>query len=169
MSRFKELKDLLIKSQLTIAVAESLTCGLVQSKIGEISGASRFLEGGITTYNLEQKVKFLCVDEFHAKSVNCVSKTVACEMATNVSRVFGSNIGIGTTDYAESYPEMSIETPFGYYAIYINLKGSEPPELISNKIEVNGLDRNLTRQYFADTVLSRLILVLKERVGAVGQ
>lgn len=169
MSRFTELKELLLNQQLTIAVAESLTCGLVQSKIGEISGASGFLEGGITTYNLEQKVKFLCVDEFHAKSVNCVSKTVACEMAKNVSRIFESNIGIGTTGYAEPYPEMSIETPFGFYAIYINLKGAEPPKLISNKIEVNGLDRNLTRHYFADTVLSRLILVLKERVGDIGQ
>lgn len=135
-------------------------------KIGEISGASGFLEGGITSYNIHQKVRFLSVDEYHAASVNCVSKQVASEMATNVSRIFGSNIGIGTTGYAEAYPEEKVGMPFGYYAIYLNLKTTEPPELISNKIQVNGLDRNLTRHYFADTVLSRLILELRERVMA---
>lgn len=165
MSRFLELKDLMVNNKLTIAVAESLTCGLVQAKIGEISGASYFLEGGITAYNIHQKVRFLSVDEYHADSVNCVSKQVASEMATNVSRIFGSNIGIGTTGYAEAYPKKNVETPYGYYAIYLNLKNGEEPELISNKIQVNGLDRNLTRHYFADTVLSRLILELKERLG----
>lgn len=165
MSRFAELKDLLTNNKLTIAVAESLTCGLVQSKIGEISGASGFLEGGITTYNLEQKVKFLCVDEFHAKSVNCVSQQVATEMATNVSRIFGSNIGIGTTGYAEPYPEAEVKIPFGFYAIYLNLKTNESPALVTNKIQVRGLDRNLTRHYFADMVLSRLILELGERLS----
>ncbi len=163
MSRFAELKDLLVNNQLTIAVAESLTCGLVQSKIGEISGASGFLEGGITAYNLKQKVKFLCVDEYHAKSVNCVSQTVASEMATNVSRIFGANIGIGTTGYAEPYPEENVQRPFGFYAIYLDLKSEEKPILIGNKVQVNGLDRNLTRQYFADAVLGRLILLLKEQ------
>lgn len=169
MSRFSELKELLIKNQLTVAVAESLTCGLVQSKIGEISGASGFLEGGITAYNLEQKVKLLSVDEYHAKSVNCVSQTVANEMATHVSRVFGANIGLGTTGYAEPYPEENVKTPYGFYAIYLNWKSDEEPEIISSKIQVNGLDRNLTRNYFADAVLSRLILVLKEKFAGKDQ
>ncbi|MDW3193487.1 MAG: CinA family protein [Cytophagales bacterium] len=164
MTRFAELKDLLIGNKLTIAVAESLTCGLVQAKLGEISGASGFLEGGITTYNLEQKVKFLCVDEFHAQSVNCVSKKVAIEMATHVSRIFGSNIGIGTTGYAEPYPEEEVTIPYCFYALYLHLKPSESPTVIANKIQIGGLDRNLTRHYFADTVLSRLILELRERV-----
>jgi len=38
-----ELKDLMLRpSRLTLAVAESLTCGRVQARVGTISGARSF-------------------------------------------------------------------------------------------------------------------------------
>ena len=49
-----ELKQLmLMKPQLTLSVAESLTCGRIQARVGEISGASEFFLGGITAYTLD--------------------------------------------------------------------------------------------------------------------
>ena len=45
----RDLKSLLLrKPRWSLAVAESLTCGHVQARVGEISGASNFFQGGIT-------------------------------------------------------------------------------------------------------------------------
>ena len=58
-----DLKNLMLREpRLTLAVAESLTCGRLQARIGAISGASEFFLGGMTAYSLEQKVRHLGVD-----------------------------------------------------------------------------------------------------------
>ncbi|MDB6126431.1 MAG: damage-inducible protein CinA, partial [Verrucomicrobia bacterium] len=82
-----ELKPLMLqKPRLTLAVAESLTCGQVQARIGAISGASEFFLGGITAYTLDAKVKHLGVKRAPAKRVDCVSANVAREMARGACR-----------------------------------------------------------------------------------
>ena len=70
----------------TIAVAESVTCGLLQAAIGTANDARHFYQGGITAYNLAQKYRHLCVEPVHAMKVNCVSQEVAAEMAINVCK-----------------------------------------------------------------------------------
>ena len=73
-----ELKELLLREpRLTLAVAESLTCGNVQAHIGRVSGASNFFLGGITAYTLAQKVRHLGVDHDRAAVANCVSGEIA--------------------------------------------------------------------------------------------
>jgi len=84
-------------------VAESLTCGRVQARIGQISGASEFFLGGITTYSLDQKVRHLGVDRAGASAVNSVSAAVAEQMARGVCALFGSELGLATTGYAEPF------------------------------------------------------------------
>jgi hypothetical protein len=83
MTRGKtELKDLMLASPpLTLAAAESLTCGRVQARVGEISGASLFFRGGLTAYTLDEKVRHLGVNRAAARRVNAVSAEVAAQMA----------------------------------------------------------------------------------------
>jgi nicotinamide mononucleotide (NMN) deamidase PncC len=60
----RELPELLLREpRLTLAVAESVTAGHVQSRVAAVSGASGFFLGGVTAYSLEQKVKLLGVDQ----------------------------------------------------------------------------------------------------------
>src|ERR1039458_8239901 len=74
----QELKKLLLREpRRTLAVAESITCGHLQARIGAISGASEFFLGGITAYTLDEKVKHLGVKRAAAKAVNSVSAEVA--------------------------------------------------------------------------------------------
>jgi len=81
MSPARELKRLLLpKPSLTVAVAESLTCGHVQAAIGAVPGASGYFLGGITAYTVAEKVRHLGVDRRHAQAVNGVSQRVAVEM-----------------------------------------------------------------------------------------
>ena len=61
------LKKLIVGvPRLTLAAAESLTCGRVAARIGAESGASNYFLGSVTAYTLEQKVKLLGVNRAHA-------------------------------------------------------------------------------------------------------
>jgi nicotinamide-nucleotide amidase len=113
-----ELKELLLREpRLTLAVAESLTCGSVQAHIGRISGASNFFLGGITAYTLEQKVKHLGVVRESAAAVNCVSAEVAEQMARGATTLFGADIALATTGYAEPSPEMDVRVAYAWWAL----------------------------------------------------
>lgn len=120
----RELKRLMLEAPaLTLAVAESMTCGQVQAAIGAISGASDFFLGGITAYTLDQKVKHLGVNRTTARKVNCVSAEVAGEMARGACVLFGSDLGVATTGYAEPAPEEGVTEPFAWWAIAHRRRG----------------------------------------------
>jgi len=63
-----------------VATGESVTVGYLQALIASVSGASNFFLGGITAYNIDQKVELLGVDRMQAKQVDCVSPQVAAQM-----------------------------------------------------------------------------------------
>lgn len=114
------LKDLLLREpRWTLAVAESLTSGQVQAAIGAISGASNFFVGGVTAYSLDQKVRHLGVDRAAAEPVNSVSAHVAEQMALGVTRLFGTDVGVGTTGYAEPSPAEGVNQPFAWWAVCV--------------------------------------------------
>ncbi len=102
---------------LTIAVAESVTAGYLQVYFSRATGATRFFQGGITAYNIGQKVKHLQVERIHAQSHNAVSPQVAVQMALGACNLFNSNVGIAVTGYAAPVPEVGILEIFAYYAI----------------------------------------------------
>jgi len=112
------LKDLILgPPRRTLALAESVTCGALQLRVGRISGASAFFLGGITAYSLEQKVRHLGVDRAAAAAVNCVSAAVAEQMARGACALFGSDIGLATTGYAEPNPEWKIAAPLAWWGV----------------------------------------------------
>lgn len=102
---------------LRIAVAESLTVGRVQTELGRWSGASAYFAGGLTTYDIESKVRLLGVEPTHAGEVNAVSSRVAEEMAGGVARLFGARIGLSTTGYAEPDPARGVLEPYAWVAM----------------------------------------------------
>jgi nicotinamide-nucleotide amidase len=113
-----ELRDLMQRApDLRIAVAESITCGHLQARIGSISGASRFFLGGITTYSLEQKIRHLGVRRDIAEPVNCVSEEVARAMARGACELFGCELALATTGYAEPSVEWNVPQPFAWWAL----------------------------------------------------
>ncbi|MCU7694173.1 CinA family protein [Haoranjiania flava] len=111
-----KIKKALIASEETIAVAESVTSGLLQAALTQVTGASSYFHGGMTLYNLGQKARHLKINTIHAEACNCVSKRVAEEMALSVSEMFGSEIGLAVTGYAAPMPENGIDEIFAYSA-----------------------------------------------------
>ena len=118
MEGLHELKGLMLHApRLTLAVAESVTCGRLQARVGEISGASEFFLGGITAYTLDEKVRHLGVDRAGASACDCVSAEVAAQMARGAAALFGADLALATTGYAEPAPERGALTPMAFWAL----------------------------------------------------
>ncbi len=114
----QELKTLCLrKLALTLAVAESMTGGRVQAAITSVSGSSGYFVGGVTAYTLDQKVKHLGVKRAVAARVDCVSADVAAQMARGAARLFGADVAVATTGYAEPARERGVDEPFAFWAI----------------------------------------------------
>jgi nicotinamide-nucleotide amidase len=86
---------LLLAQGLTVAVAESLTGGLVASRLVAVPGASEWFRGGIVSYASEVKHDLLEVPEGPV-----VSEAAAVAMAANVRRLLGADVGLSTTGVA---------------------------------------------------------------------
>ncbi len=156
-----ELKSLLLqKPWLTLAVAESLTCGHVQARIGAVSGASDFFLGGITAYTLDEKVTHLGVNRAAARKVDCVSATVAREMAVGACRLFGSDLGLATTGYAEPSPEKGVTTPYAWWAL-AHVRRGRTVALKSGRVECPDASRVETQAIVAAAVLTELVEYLR--------
>jgi len=92
--------ELLKEKNMTLSVAESLTGGLVQDKITNISGSSVYFMGGMVTYSNEAKMRFLGVSAESLQKYGAVSEAVAREMAQGVRKAFGTDIAVSTTGIA---------------------------------------------------------------------
>ena len=112
-----QIGKILTDRQQTIAVAESVTAGHLQTSLSFAEKALDFFQGGITAYNIGQKTRHLGIDPMHAIANNCVSEKVAITMAKNVTSYFNSDWGIGITGYASPLPEKNIEELFSCFAI----------------------------------------------------
>jgi nicotinamide-nucleotide amidase len=157
-----ELKALMLASpRLTLAVAESLTCGHVQTRMGAISGASEFFLGGITAYSLDEKVRHLGVERTAAKRVNGVSAAVAQQMARGVCALFGSDLGLATTGYAEPSAEKGVADPFAWWALAHRRRGRFVT-VKSGRVECPGESRTDTQAIAAEAVLAELVVYLRE-------
>jgi nicotinamide-nucleotide amidase len=161
MSTAAEIKQLILhRPKLTLAAAESLTGGQVQARITSISGSSGYFLGGVTAYSLEQKVKLLGVNRAHAKAVACVSQRVAVEMAAGAAQLFGADLAVATTGYAERSPANKVRTPHAWWALCHRHRGAAV--VLSGLIEVPGADRVTVQERVAETVLAELAKYLRE-------
>lgn len=140
-----------------VAAAESLTVGRVQAELGRHSGASGYFAGGMTAYEMVAKVKLLGVDAMHAAEVNAVSERVAAEMARGVARLFGADVGVATTGYAEPDPARGVAEPFAWVAV---ARSGEAPR--TARVDGPGLGRKAMQARATAAVLR----LLAERLAA---
>lgn len=148
----KFIADYLIKRDETVAVAESVTAGLIMNLFSLTQNASQFFQGGVVAYNLGQKARHLDVEPIHAEERNCVSEQVAEQMARSVALQFCASWGIGITGYAVPVPELNISSCFALYAFVY--KGTVAS---SGCLETKLRGQFNVQQYFA----SQIVKVLK--------
>ena len=91
----KVVADLLVERDLTLGVAESLTGGLVASRLAETEGASEWFRGSIVSYHSQVKFDLLDVPE---GPVVCEEAAVA--MAVGACKALEADVGLGVTGVA---------------------------------------------------------------------
>jgi nicotinamide-nucleotide amidase len=158
------IRDHLLHDRETIAVAESVTSGHIQAALSSADQALDFFHGGITVYNLGQKVRHLKVEAIQALKCNCVSLQTSSEMAIQVCDLFSSHWGIGITGYASPVPEQGIKTVFAFYAIaykkeIISSGEIESPEQDAFSVQI--LYTNRVLEHFAGLLKTRPLLTAK--------
>jgi nicotinamide-nucleotide amidase len=89
----------------TLAVAESLTGGLVAAEITAVAGASDAFRGSVTAYATDLKRDILGVDGTLLESRGAVDPQVAAQMAVGVRKALGADWGLATTGVAGPEPQ----------------------------------------------------------------
>ena len=100
----RELIALLIARQQSIAVAESLTGGLLAGALTGVPGASAVFRGGVVAYATELKAVLLGVDRALLAAQGAVSAEVAGAMAAGVRERLRATVGAATTGVAGPDP-----------------------------------------------------------------
>ena len=140
--------DLLRARGLSLAVAESVTGGLVGARLTAIPGASEVLRGGVVAYASDVKFKLLGVPEGPV-----VTPEAAAAMATGVRRLLEADVGIATTGVAG--PTEQEDQPVG--TVFLGLALGDQAE--ATVVRLPG-DRNRIRQYGVISLLNHLRLRL---------
>jgi len=143
------IREKLIGRDEKISVAESVTSGLLQAAFASAETALKFFEGGITVYNIDQKVRHLGIDKKKGEECNCASQQTADEMATGVCRLFGTDWGISITGYATTVPESDFKL-FAYYSI---CNGHEIK--IAERIDLKDEKPEAAQLKYVDIILNR--------------
>jgi PncC family amidohydrolase len=151
----EKVAQALVKNGQTVAVAESVTAGNLQVAFSMAEGATEFFPGGMTAYNINQKVKHLKVDPVHALACNCVSEQVAKEMAREIAKLFNADWGIAITGYAAPIPEKNITELYACFAIYFREECK-----ICKTVTGKGKDPLAVRYFYSNQVLCHLLEVI---------
>ena len=139
----------------TVAVAESLTGGLVAAALTDIPGASVVVRGGVLAYWTDLKAQVLGVDEGLLARVGAVDAEVAEQMARGVRLLMGSTYGLATTGVAG--PDQVDGKPVG--TVYVAVVGLDFSRVKALSLSGNRGDVR------AQSVLAVLAL-LAEALGA---
>ena len=149
----------LTASEYSVAVAESLTGGLVSAALTDVAGASAVLRGGVLAYATDLKAAVLGVDLKLLAEVGPVAADVAEQMASGVRALMGATYGLATTGVAGPDPVGGR----GVGAVYVAVAG---PESSRVKALVLSGDRAAIR---AQSVLAALMLLAEELDARAGE
>lgn len=140
--------DLLRQHNLTVAVAESLTGGLIGARLTAIPGASDVFRGAVVCYASDVKYQMLDVPEGPV-----VNAAAAKAMASGVCNVLGSDVGLATTGVAG--PSMQENQPVGTVFLGLAINGRAE----AHHVRLPG-DRAHIRQFSVINLLNLLRLRL---------
>ena len=145
------LLKLLSQKGLSLAVAESLTGGLLADAIVSVPGASRVFAGGAVCYQTPTKSAVLGVNPLTIEQNTVVSRGVAEEMAIGVCKAFSTNCGISTTGVAGPKGEND-PAPVG--TVYVGLA-------VNGKVKALQLSLSGSREEIRRTAVSQALLEMQ--------
>jgi len=137
--------------RLTLGLAESVTGGLVASRLVNVPGASEWFRGSVVAYSSEVKFDVLDVPEGPV-----VTEEAAKAMAQGAAKVLGADVGLAVTGVAG--PTDQDGMPVGTVFLGVYLDGAAE----AVRISLPG-DRNRIREFAAISLLDLLRRRLLDR------
>ena len=154
----EQLVAALSAAGLTVAVAESLTGGLVGAALTAVPGSSAVFRGGVTPYATDLKHSLLGVDATLLATEGPVADRTARQMATGVRDRLDADCGMATTGVAGPGPQD------GHPAGQVYVAVAWPAGTASALLQLDG-DRTAVRTATVDAVLGQLLAA----VGPAGR
>jgi nicotinamide-nucleotide amidase len=139
----------------TVAVAESLTGGLVAAALTDVPGSSAAFRGGVVAYATELKAELLGVDAMMLRRHGAIYPPVAAAMAQGVRARLGATYGVATTGVAG--PASADGQPVGTAHIAVSVAD----DTVVRTIALAG-DRHEIRRLTVEHVLGLLLGRLRE-------
>ena len=155
MTLAADVVDALRSANATVAMAESLTGGLLCATLVSVSGASDVVRGAVVAYAPELKTDLLGVDAGLIAEHGTVTPEVALQMAVGARERLGATYGLSTTGVAGPGPAEG--RPAG--TVHIGI--AAPGGAWTRRLELAG-DRDTIRRDTVDTLLSWLVARLGE-------
>lgn len=146
----EKVLGILRRRNLTLAVAESCTGGMLGMRLTSVPGASDVVEGGVIAYSNGIKVAMLGVREVTLERFGAVSEEVAAEMASGVRARYSTGVGLAITGVAGPGGGTP-EKPVGTVCIAVDIEG----EVVTRRYSLIG-DRREIRQRSTQAVLGIL-------------
>jgi nicotinamide-nucleotide amidase len=146
---------LLIARGQTVAVAESLTGGMLAAALTGIPGASGAFRGGVVAYATDLKASLLGVPESLLDLHGAVHPDVAGAMAEGASCRLAATFGVATTGVAG--PDPADDQPVGTVYIAVHTAG----QVAGRALSLSG-DRQEIRLATVGHALGLLIRALRE-------
>jgi len=150
---------LLAERNMTIAVAESCTGGLVTSRLTDVPGSSRYLVSAVVAYANAAKTDFLGVPLSTLAAHGAVSAETAAAMASGIRNRSQADLGVAVTGIAGPGGG-SPEKPVGL--VYLAVADREGIEVVR---ELFGDDRLLTKARTAEAALALVRKRLLRKMG----
>ncbi len=148
------LHALLRQRQQTVAVAESLTGGLVAAALTGTPGASATFRGGLVVYATDLKATLAGVPEQLLAEVGAVHPQVALALARGVRERLSATWGIGVTGVAGPDPQDG--RPVG--TVFLAAVGPRRDGETVSELELSG-DRNSIRRQCVEHAVTLLLNV----------
>ena len=142
----------------TLAVAESITGGMLASRLIAVPGASDFFNAGYVAYSIESKVNDLGVPRRLLEEKGAVSEEAVIAMAEGARQKAGADVGLSTS--GEAGPEPA-EREVGEVFVGLAWEGGSA----HRQFKAPTLDREIVRRWSTQRALNLLRLwLLGEKV-----
>jgi nicotinamide-nucleotide amidase len=152
----KQVLDALVAAGATVAVAESLTGGLLTAALTDPPGASNAVRGGLVVYASELKATLAGVPVPLLHAEGPVSPDVAGALAAGARDRLGATYGLGLTGVAGPDPQGG--RPVG--TVYVGLAGPGGGRV--RQLALSG-DRAAIRAAAVDAALAELLAAVLAR------
>ena len=151
MQEIEQVVAFLQREELKLTTAESCTCGLMASLMGDIPGCGQVLDSGFVVYSPKAKNRVLNVDFETIERFGLTSEEVACEMAIGALNASGATLAVSNTGVADDDQEDEGGTKCYGYAL---MRG-ERQVVVSETVQFDG-DRVQIRKQAARYGLTQL-------------